>query len=80
MARRGQLDLYGESYGTQFVQIYAAAHPDRLHALFIDGPVDLTLTGTEYYDEDVGRLRRETLLHALDACTPVQACLADRGP
>ncbi|HEY7464529.1 MAG TPA: alpha/beta fold hydrolase, partial [Candidatus Limnocylindria bacterium] len=71
-----KLDLYGESYGTQYVQTYAAAHPDRLHALFIDGPVDLTLSGTEYYDEDADAFE-ETLVHALRACTPVRACLAD---
>ncbi len=39
-----KLDLYGESYGTQYVQTYAAAHPNHLHSLLLDGPVDLTLT------------------------------------
>ena len=39
--------LYGESYGTQFAQTYAAAHPDRLAGLILDGTVDLTLTDTE---------------------------------
>ena len=24
-----KMQLYGESYGTQYVQTYAAAHPDR---------------------------------------------------
>ena len=47
--RADRFDLYGESYGTQYVQTYAAAHPHRVHALFVDGPVDLTLNGTEYY-------------------------------
>ena len=46
-----KLDLYGESYGTQYVQTYAAAHPNHLHSLLLDGPVDLTLTALEYYDE-----------------------------
>ena len=34
--------LYGESYGTELAQAYAAAHPDRLSALILDGAVDLT--------------------------------------
>jgi pimeloyl-ACP methyl ester carboxylesterase len=33
-----KLQLYGESYGTQYVQTYAAAHPDRIQTLFLDGP------------------------------------------
>ncbi|HEX9676251.1 MAG TPA: alpha/beta hydrolase, partial [Anaerolineales bacterium] len=33
--------LYGESYGTQFAQTYAAAHPEQLAGLILDGPVDL---------------------------------------
>ncbi|MEI4273116.1 alpha/beta hydrolase [Klenkia sp. LSe6-5] len=37
-----QLTLYGESYGTQYVQTYAAAHPDRVAGLVLDGVVDLT--------------------------------------
>lgn len=43
-----KLYLYGESYGTQFVQTYATAHPDRIATLFLDGPVDLTLDGPTY--------------------------------
>ena len=41
--------LYGESYGTQYSQTYAAAHSDHLAGLILDGTVDLTFTGTEYY-------------------------------
>ena len=40
-----KMDLYGLSYGTQFVQTYAAAHPDRIATLYVDGPVDLTVDG-----------------------------------
>ncbi|MBK9210929.1 MAG: alpha/beta fold hydrolase [Anaerolineales bacterium] len=43
--------LYGESYGTQYSQMYAAAHPDHLAALVLDGTVDLTLSGVEYYKQ-----------------------------
>jgi len=72
------LHLYGESYGTQYAQAYASAHPDRVASLLLDGPVDLTLTGTEYYAEDVHAFE-DTLTHALDACTSVVECAADVG-
>lgn len=41
--------LYGESYGTQFSQTYAANYPQHLSGLILDGVVDLTLTSPEYY-------------------------------
>ena len=41
--------LYGESYGTELAQVYAAAHPDRLSALILDGSVDLTLTSNQFW-------------------------------
>jgi pimeloyl-ACP methyl ester carboxylesterase len=41
--------LYGESYGTELAQVYAAAHPDRLSALILDGSVDLTLTANQFW-------------------------------
>jgi pimeloyl-ACP methyl ester carboxylesterase len=41
--------LYGESYGTQYVQTYAASHADHLAGMFLDGTVDLTLEGIPYY-------------------------------
>ncbi len=71
-----KLDLYGESYGTQYAQTYAAAHPEHLHSLFIDGAVDLTLTGLDYYIEDVSAYE-ETLLMTLDRCTQDPVCSAD---
>ena len=70
------IDLYGESYGTQFAQTYAAAHPDRLHSLMLDGPVDLTLTGTEYYDEDADAFQG-VLLMTLQRCTSDRSCRQD---
>lgn len=71
-----QINLYGESYGTQFVQTYAAAHPDRLEALFIDGPVDLELTGFDYWAEGARAFDR-ALVATLLACTADEACSAD---
>ncbi len=38
----GQVDLYGDSYGTFFAQVFALRHPERLRSLVLDGayPVD----------------------------------------
>jgi len=33
----GQIDLYGDSYGTFFSETYSARHPERLRALVLDG-------------------------------------------
>jgi pimeloyl-ACP methyl ester carboxylesterase len=71
-----KLDLYGESYGTQYAQTYAAAHPNRLHALYLDGPVDLTLTGIQYYTEDAHAF--DTVLSmTLDTCSATPECRSD---
>jgi pimeloyl-ACP methyl ester carboxylesterase len=71
-----RLHLYGESYGTQFVQYYAASHPDRIAALFVDGPVDLTIGSIPYYVE-AARSAEDTLIETLDACTADETCAAD---
>lgn len=74
--RADKLDLYGESYGTQYAQTYAAAHPDRLRSLMLDGPVDLTLSGNAYYAEDVQAFE-DTLVMTLDRCTAASDCRRD---
>jgi pimeloyl-ACP methyl ester carboxylesterase len=71
-----KLDLYGESYGTQYAQTYAAAHPNRLHSLMLDGAVDLTLTGTQYYAEGAHAFE-DTLVMTLDRCTDDRSCRSD---
>jgi len=70
-----KLDLYGESYGTQYVQTYAAAHPDHIRALYIDGPVDLTIDGPTWYAES-SRAANDTLVASLASCTADKACAA----
>ncbi len=72
-----QVDLYGESYGTQYAQVFATAHPDRVQALFLDGPVDLTVQGTEYHVE-AATAHGETLAMILDLCTADDACRSGR--
>ncbi len=72
------MHLYGESYGTQYVQTYATAHPDRIATLYLDGPVDLTLDGAEYYAE-AARTFEDTLFATLNACAADPVCLGDFG-
>ncbi len=71
-----KIDLYGESYGSQYVQTYALAHPGRLHSLMIDGPVDLTL-GDNAFTSEQARAFDSTLAHTLDACSTTTACRRD---
>lgn len=70
--------LYGESYGTQFVQTYAAAHPDRLSGLILDGAVDLTLDGFGFYAQQA-RAFSDVLGMTLAACNADELCAADMG-
>jgi pimeloyl-ACP methyl ester carboxylesterase len=71
-----KMSLYGESYGTQYVQSYAAAHPDHVEGLFIDGPVDLETTGPDYYVE--GTTAFEQVLQAtMFDCTTESLCSRD---
>jgi pimeloyl-ACP methyl ester carboxylesterase len=66
--------LYGESYGTQYAQTYAAAHTDHLAGLILDGTVDLTLTGNEYYAQQAQAFNN-TLVASLSVCNDDPACL-----
>ena len=72
------LVLYGESYGTQYVQTYAAAHPDRVERVVVDGVVDLT---TDIQDFALGSARAdsEILARTLLSCDTQPAC-ADEAP
>ncbi|MCC7358922.1 MAG: alpha/beta hydrolase [Anaerolineales bacterium] len=73
-----QFWLYGESYGTQYAQTYARAHGSRLAGLILDGTVDLTLTGFEYYAQQAQAFG-DTLAATLAACAQDPACRADLG-
>lgn len=70
--------LYGESYGTQFAQTYAAAHPDRLAGLILDGTVDLSLSGADYLREQAGAFNA-VLVQTLNDCNAQPDCAADMG-
>jgi len=41
-----RIDLYGDSYGTYFAQVFALRHPDRLRSLVLDGAY--ALDGQDY--------------------------------
>ncbi len=71
-----KIDLYGESYGSQYVQTYAAAHPDHVAALFVDGPVDLAIDGIPYYVE-AARAFDDALAATLADCRAHPSCRAD---
>jgi pimeloyl-ACP methyl ester carboxylesterase len=68
--------LYGESYGTQYAQTYAARHGEHLAGLILDGTVDLTLDGFEFYAEEAQAFN-DTLVATLDTCNDDPACRAD---
>jgi pimeloyl-ACP methyl ester carboxylesterase len=70
--------LYGVSYGTAVAQTYAAAHPDHLSGLILDGTIDLTLTGEQ------GAFSQEkafdkVLVATLKSCNTDKMCAADMG-
>ena len=73
-----KLALYGESYGTQYVQTYAAAHPTHVASLFVDGPVDLTMDGPAFYREEA-RAFDDSLTATLAACDADRVCHHDAG-
>ena len=70
--------LYGESYGTQFAQTYAASHADRVAGLILDGVVDLTLTDIEFLKGQASAFN-DVLVATLEACNTDEACAADMG-
>ncbi len=73
-----QIVLYGESYGTQLSQTYAAAHGDRVARLILDGTVDLTLEGLDFFEEQATAFG-DTLQSTLDYCAGDEFCATDLG-
>jgi pimeloyl-ACP methyl ester carboxylesterase len=73
-----KLWLYGESYGTQFAQWYAAAHPDRVAAMVLDGVVDLALDGPQYL-RSATQAFNQVLAQTLRACNRDPQCRKGAG-
>ena len=70
--------LYGESYGTQVAQTYAAAHGDQLDRLLLDGTVDLTLDGFTFYGQQATAFG-QTLQATFNACEADTTCVENMG-
>jgi len=70
--------LYGESYGTQYAQTYAAVHPEHLAGLILDGTVDLTLTGPDFL-QGQAQAFNEVLEVTLESCTDDEYCAGTMG-
>ncbi len=73
-----QVYLYGESYGTQYAQTYATAHPERIAGLILDGVVDLSMQGEEFYRTYV-KVIYDNLLATLKDCNEDRNCAEDLG-
>jgi pimeloyl-ACP methyl ester carboxylesterase len=73
-----QLWLYGESYGTQYAQTYASMYPERIAGLILDGVVDLSLEGDEFYIEQATAFAH-VLTATLEACNADGDCRDDMG-
>ena len=71
-----KLVLYGESYGTQFQQTYAEAHPDHVAELLLDGVVDLSSDALPFTLERA-RTQSDVLATTLTACDGEPVCDAD---
>ena len=70
--------MYGVSYGTAVAQTYAAAHPDRLAGLILDGTINMTLTG-EQSALSQEKAFDKVLVTVLNECSQDELCRADMG-
>ena len=66
----GRIDLYGDSYGTFFAQVFAVRHPDRLRSLVLDGAYPLGGTDYAWYPAYAPAMRDKFNL----ACQRSAAC------
>jgi pimeloyl-ACP methyl ester carboxylesterase len=71
-----QIWIYGESYGTQFSQQYATAHPAAIKGVVLDGVVDLSLDFDGYY-ASYTESAEKILGRLLQSCTDVPGCRED---
>jgi pimeloyl-ACP methyl ester carboxylesterase len=66
----GKIDLYGDSYGTYFEQVFAARHPDALRSIVLDGAYPLSGPDYAWYPTYAGAMRDKFNL----ACARSPAC------
>jgi pimeloyl-ACP methyl ester carboxylesterase len=72
------IHIYGESYGTEVAQHYAARYPNRVAGLVLDGPVDTALDGFAFIEGQLGAFWDVTL-DSLSACAEDPACTSELG-
>ncbi|HLW26047.1 MAG TPA: alpha/beta fold hydrolase [Steroidobacteraceae bacterium] len=72
---RTSIDLYGDSYGTYFEQVFALRHPALLHSLVLDGAYPLEGPDYAWYPSYAPAMRDKFNL----ACARSRACAARGG-
>jgi pimeloyl-ACP methyl ester carboxylesterase len=70
-----KIDLYGDSYGTYFEQVFATRHPSRLRSIVLDGAYPLTGIDYAWYPSYAPAMRDKFNL----ACARSPACAAIPG-
>jgi pimeloyl-ACP methyl ester carboxylesterase len=70
--------IYGESYGTQLAQVYAASYASHLAGMVLDGTVDLTLSGADFA-KGSAQAFDDVLVQTLTSCNTNAACAKDTG-
>ncbi len=68
--------LYGESYGTEYVQTYTATYPKHVAGLILDGTVDMTHSLMDYYVEQTQAFST-VIQETLKACDADKICAND---
>ncbi len=71
----GKIDLYGDSYGTYFEQVFAVRHPALLRSVVLDGAYPLTGPDYAWYPSYAPAMRDKFDL----ACRRAPACAAIPG-
>ena len=66
----GRIDLYGDSYGTFFAQVFALRHPEKLRSLVLDGAYPLGGAAYAWYPAYAPAMRDKFNL----ACERSAAC------
>jgi pimeloyl-ACP methyl ester carboxylesterase len=66
----GKIDLYGDSYGTYFEQVFAVRHPEVLRSIVLDGAYPLTAPEYAWYPTYAPAMREKFNL----ACARSPAC------
>jgi pimeloyl-ACP methyl ester carboxylesterase len=70
-----RINLYGDSYGTYFAQVFALRHPDKLRSLVLDGAYPLEGPDYAWYPHYAPAMRDKFNL----ACERAPACKALAG-